>query len=452
MKNMKRYSVMGLASLELVAMMMLLASGCGTIDQGLIDQAQAAIDHWLDRKTNAPPASVDVPLPPTKMPAWDVKHFAAAGNVNWWGQSNPDVELDKLLATGIPAYHIELFGWGVTHGYDDASAVIASLAKLKAACIARNLRLIVSVCNDNQGILKHGNTDGRKLKDFRNQITSALTWLRDNQWPGLYIQPVAETQTDAGREIEAQAAAMFPRSMLIFNGDGGAPKRIPSWAFISAYHKSRISDSMPRGYWDSSDHGTMLGEFGGTTSQDYKDDKVEDFAKRAAANDSPCILYMFQQRVMSVSDLVALHRGYYGAPVIAQPPVTEAAVYEDFKWQYGGFKGGGATLDTPRIKGLQVNGQKLAYSWAGADLSDWGLGHDQAGALACLFVQLPGGEWVGGKFEWISTSRTSRTLEHCEGYNGWTLAGVPNPCKAAFVIVAEDGKRRSNVLVADWRR
>ena len=38
------------------------------------------------------------------------------------------------------------------------------------------------------------------------------------------------------------------------------------------------------------------------------------------------------------------------------------------------------------------------------------------------------------------------------GYGGWSLANVPNPCPAAFVIISSDGKKRSNVLVGSWSR
>ena len=38
------------------------------------------------------------------------------------------------------------------------------------------------------------------------------------------------------------------------------------------------------------------------------------------------------------------------------------------------------------------------------------------------------------------------------GYHGWSFAGVPNPCNAAFVILNHDCGRRSNVLSGRWTR
>ena len=104
------------------------------------------------------------------------------------------------------------------------------------------------------------------------------------------------------------------------------------------------------------------------------------------------------------------------------------------------------------ISGLKLSSGGLTFHYVN-NLSAWGLSNSDAGALACFFVQKSTGEWVGGKFDWISSSRTGRELKHClTGYNGWTMAGVPNPCQAAFVIVSADGRRRSNVLAGTWSR
>ncbi len=122
------------------------------------------------------------------------------------------------------------------------------------------------------------------------------------------------------------------------------------------------------------------------------------------------------------------------------------------KWTYGGFNGSRAAKTSASIGGLSMSGNKLSYSWTGDTLASWGLADGDAKALACLFVKRSDGSWVGGKFDWISTSRRSRNLGHTNGYGGWTLAGVPNPCAAAFVIVSADGKKRTNVITTTWAR
>ena len=104
------------------------------------------------------------------------------------------------------------------------------------------------------------------------------------------------------------------------------------------------------------------------------------------------------------------------------------------------------------ITGLSCSRSGLSFRYR-KNLSAWGRANSQAGDLACLFVQRSDGKWVGGKFDWISSSRTTRGFENVlHGYNGWSLAGVPNPCNVAFVIVNNDHRRRSNVLTGRWAR
>lgn len=146
---------------------------------------------------------------------------------------------------------------------------------------------------------------------------------------------------------------------------------------------------------------------------------------------------------------------------------ADATDYAAFKWIYGGWVGKNCQWDAsqPRIQNLAFNKTGLSYSWfvnessgKKMDLSIWGLAYTDASAICCLFVQRSDGTWVGGKFDWISSSRLTRGFkEHVvesngKTYKGWSLDGVPNPCQAAFVICNKDGSRRSNVLVGTWNR
>jgi len=85
----------------------------------------------------------------------------------------------------------------------------------------------------------------------------------------------------------------------------------------------------------------------------------------------------------------------------------------------------------------------MTYSWAKL----WGMEFTEAKALACLFIP-DGNKWIGGKFDWISESRTSRDLTNIKkGYNGWNWNKFSSAKKFAFVIVSGDGKKRTNVIV-----
>lgn len=144
-------------------------------------------------------------------------------------------------------------------------------------------------------------------------------------------------------------------------------------------------------------------------------------------------------------------------PPSTPPPssstVGDAAPYNSFHWDYGGTtKPRGARQTGVVISGLSFSKTGLSFTYQ-TDLSAWGHAYADPAALACLFVKDNSGRWVGGKFDWISSSRRSRNFENIfNGYSQWSLANVPNPCQAAFVIASADGKRRSNVLVGTWSR
>lgn len=148
------------------------------------------------------------------------------------------------------------------------------------------------------------------------------------------------------------------------------------------------------------------------------------------------------------------------APEASSAPAAETAgvapdqvPFGALHWEFGGRpRGSGARATGVSISGLSVHRDGLSFKYQ-SDLSAWGLSHGEAGAVACFFVQNASGKWVGGKFDWISSSRSSRDFVNIYGgYGGWSLANVPNPCPAAFVIISSDGKKRSNVLAGSWSR
>lgn len=136
---------------------------------------------------------------------------------------------------------------------------------------------------------------------------------------------------------------------------------------------------------------------------------------------------------------------------VPKPPQSaeDAADYSLLDWCWGGFKGGGASLDgKARIMGLRVSANGLSYSWMSGGCENLGASSkEDAACIAALFC-LIGGKWRGGKFEWISTSRTTRDFTNiAEGYGGWDKGAVGKADKFAFVICSRDGKRRTNVIL-----
>ena len=136
----------------------------------------------------------------------------------------------------------------------------------------------------------------------------------------------------------------------------------------------------------------------------------------------------------------------------------DAVDFSILNWEYGDFRAPTNSTRSATLSDLRMDRDGLRFKYV-EDLSSWGLAKDQfeggphGGAYACLFVCDSNGRWVGGKFDWISSSRDSRDFENVYGgYGGWNLANIPNPCPAAFVIVSKDGKCRSNVISSMWQR
>lgn len=131
------------------------------------------------------------------------------------------------------------------------------------------------------------------------------------------------------------------------------------------------------------------------------------------------------------------------------PDSSDAVAFDKLRWLYGGFNGskaardGGVALSNLTIK----NGNRLFYRWE-KGLSAWGLAHTDPGAICAVFFERDG-TWIGGKFDWVSTSRADRELKHVESYNNWPQSGIKLPWngRVAFVVVSKDGRKRSNVLV-----
>lgn len=139
------------------------------------------------------------------------------------------------------------------------------------------------------------------------------------------------------------------------------------------------------------------------------------------------------------------------SPASSGGGAADAVPFSSLKWTYANWSGAGAKKTSASIGGLRCSGWNLSYRWTGPTLSSWGLADNTANAVACVFVN-KNGTWVGGKIDWISTSRTSRSLKQCVEYRNWNLNGVPNPCSIAFVIVSQDGKKRTNVIAGTWSR
>ena len=137
-----------------------------------------------------------------------------------------------------------------------------------------------------------------------------------------------------------------------------------------------------------------------------------------------------------------------GAQASSDSAPTAPSVDLDFR--YGGFKGSKATEDSRcRISKLKIGSDSLSFHWDTKIPGDWQRGDTKKGPMIVIaaFYQDSSGRWIGGKFDWIDESRSSRSLENIKGgYGGWDGTSWTAAKKHAVCVVSADGKFRSNLL------
>lgn len=124
---------------------------------------------------------------------------------------------------------------------------------------------------------------------------------------------------------------------------------------------------------------------------------------------------------------------------------------ERLVYRFGGFDGSHA-VETPnaRISDLRVTSSGMSYKWVDGGCEALGASsrEDYSHTVACAFYwDEATAAWIGGKFDWVSTSRTSRDWVNVrDGYGGWNAEAFFAAKRRAFCIVAANGKLRTNLI------
>ena len=112
-------------------------------------------------------------------------------------------------------------------------------------------------------------------------------------------------------------------------------------------------------------------------------------------------------------------------------------------WCYGGFDGSKAEISEDAVlASASLKGDTLTFAWDKGDCRNLGATSktDADHTVACLFLE----DGAGGKFEWISTSRKTRSVKNIkDGYNKWPKTALDAGGKLWFCIAGSDGKRRT---------
>lgn len=134
--------------------------------------------------------------------------------------------------------------------------------------------------------------------------------------------------------------------------------------------------------------------------------------------------------------------------------ITQSADEVDFSaldWCWGGFNGKKAELVSgAQIGSLKVTGDGMSYKWVrgGCEQLDKNCSHKDPCCTCALFCFVDG-KWVGGKWEHISSDRTTRAFSNIkDGYGGWDASALSKATEFAFVILDDGAKRRTNVIKA----
>lgn len=134
-------------------------------------------------------------------------------------------------------------------------------------------------------------------------------------------------------------------------------------------------------------------------------------------------------------------------PAAAQEPQTPAETPKEpaLSWCYGYFDGSKAKVVEDAVLGqAKLTGDVLTYSWEKGGCEKLGATNreDANHTLACLFLE----DGAGGKFEWVSTSRTARSVKNIkDGYNGWPKTALERCGRLWFCIAGvKDDKKTSN--------
>ena len=134
--------------------------------------------------------------------------------------------------------------------------------------------------------------------------------------------------------------------------------------------------------------------------------------------------------------------------------ITQSADEVDFsalEWRWGGFNGKKAELVSgAQIGSLKVTGDGMSYKWVrgGCEQLDKNCSYSNPCCTCALFC-LVDGKWVGGKWEHLSTDRTTRAFSNIkDGYGGWDASALSKATEFAFVILDDGAKKRTNVIKA----
>lgn len=195
------------------------------------------------------------------------------GRVNdWKNMTVTRKDIEACVKYKVNGYMIEMAGDipGTTYWKNEwTQSWINSIEKCYKELVKRTraagMWLFVSIVNDNMGIKKYGHR-GIPLSKVMKQARQLVAIVKKYGPTGVIVQPVAETQTAAGREFEKYCKTQLKNFKLVNNNDGGQPRGINGMNF-RAYHPASINTKVPKDAFTISDHGMIIRELAATRTE-----------------------------------------------------------------------------------------------------------------------------------------------------------------------------------------
>lgn len=223
------------------------------------------------------------------------------GRVNRWMLSRDTLvrELNAMAKAGVKGYMIEMSGWGRYSNQQWTDKWVKEVEReynwLLGQCRARGLWLFTSIVNDNMGQGKYGDS-GPRLEKVYGMAQKLIDVVRKAGKKNVFVQPVAETQTAAGRKFEQECVAKLGGFQLVYNGSGGHPGGAAGGFQWFAVHPGKIAQDNAKGALVVSDHGLIIRELAnGKLDGPGNPSKVAEFANRCRKRGNPvCGYYAFK--------------------------------------------------------------------------------------------------------------------------------------------------------------
>lgn len=186
------------------------------------------------------------------------------GRVNTWAASkkNIDKDIKALYNEDVDGYMIEMAGWARSDMWTASwlKETDEMYKYLLNRCRKYNKWLFVSIVNDNMGSKKYGD-QGIPLSKVMPQAQQLCQIVKKYGNKNVIVQPVAETQTSAGKQFEQYCLQQLGGFIMVYNG-GSRPSGIPAGYQYRAWHPFNVSDRPPRDTIVVSDTGPIILQLG----------------------------------------------------------------------------------------------------------------------------------------------------------------------------------------------